>query len=43
MQVSQQDAYANVRLEWQAVNEDDETRSCDSWSHGLSYEAYRTL
>lgn len=31
MQVSQQDAYASVRLEWQAVNEDDETGSCDYW------------
>ena len=31
MQVSQQDAYANVWLECQAVNEEDETGSCDSW------------
>ena len=31
MQVSQQDAHANVRLEWQAVNEQDETGCCDSW------------
>ena len=25
------DAPANVRLEWQAVNEQDETGRCDSW------------
>jgi hypothetical protein len=31
MQVSQQNAHANVRLEWQAVNEQDETGRCDSW------------
>lgn len=25
------DGHANVRLEWQAVNEQDETGRCDSW------------
>jgi hypothetical protein len=31
MQVSEDDSRANVRLEWQAVNEDDATGWCDSW------------
>jgi hypothetical protein len=31
MQVSEDDSLANVRLEWQAVNEDHTTGWCDSW------------
>jgi hypothetical protein len=31
MQVSEDDSLANVRLEWQAVNEDDATGCCDFW------------
>ena len=31
MHVSEDDGLANVRLEWQAVNEDDATGVCDSW------------
>jgi hypothetical protein len=31
MQVSEPDSYTNVRLEWQSVNEKDETGPCESW------------
>jgi len=38
MQVSKPDGDANVRLEWESVNEKDETGPCGSWRVlGLRY------